>query len=113
AIATREYAAPQGEIETTIAQIWQSLLGIERVGRHDDFFDLGGYSLTAIQVVGRIREQFGLTLPLAKVFQTPTIAALGEVIFNDQVARFDNDEIERLSAEIEQLSEDQLRALLN
>ncbi|WP_201320211.1 amino acid adenylation domain-containing protein, partial [Burkholderia sp. E168m30] len=37
AIATREYAAPQGEIETTIAQIWQSLLGIERVGRHDDF----------------------------------------------------------------------------
>ncbi|UJH78705.1 phosphopantetheine-binding protein (plasmid) [Burkholderia cenocepacia] len=59
AIATREYAAPQGEIETTIAQIWQSLLGIERVGRHDDFFGLGGHSLLAVQMVSRLRQALG------------------------------------------------------
>ncbi|WP_146235422.1 AMP-binding enzyme, partial [Pectobacterium brasiliense] len=45
AVATRDYAAPQGEVETALAAIWQELLGLARVGRHDHFFELGGHSL--------------------------------------------------------------------
>ena len=56
AMATREYEAPQGEIEQALASIWQTLLNVERVGRHDHFFELGGHSLLAVQLMSRVRE---------------------------------------------------------
>src|SRR3569623_666525 len=63
-MATREYAAPQGAIEQTLAGIWQTLLNIERVGRHDQFFELGGHSLLAVQLVSHVREALGVELAL-------------------------------------------------
>ncbi|MDN7780341.1 non-ribosomal peptide synthetase, partial [Burkholderia orbicola] len=82
AIATREYAAPQGEIETTIAQIWQSLLGIERVGRHDDFFGLGGHSLLAVQMVSRLRQALGVEIALRELFVQTTLNKFSSAVLN-------------------------------
>jgi amino acid adenylation domain-containing protein len=80
AVATREYAAPQGQIETAIAQIWQSLLGIERIGRHDDFFELGGHSLLAVQMVSRVRQTLGVEIALRELFAHPTLVQLASIV---------------------------------
>src|SRR6185295_11017819 len=76
AYGRREYEEPRGEIEQALAQIWQELLGVPRVGRHDHFFELGGHSLLAVQVAVRIRNRFQLHLPLRDLFSAPTIARL-------------------------------------
>lgn len=74
AYATREYEAPQGEIETTVASIWSSLLKVERIGRRDSFFALGGHSLLIVQVVSRLRAALNVDIPLNALFASPTLA---------------------------------------
>ncbi|MDX7989230.1 amino acid adenylation domain-containing protein, partial [Xenorhabdus sp. 12] len=69
------YAAPRGEIEITLAQIWQDLLGLEQIGRHDHFFELGGHSLLAIQLLNRMREQ-NMEISLTTLFTYPTLSDL-------------------------------------
>ncbi|WP_197413178.1 non-ribosomal peptide synthetase, partial [Vibrio sp. MEBiC08052] len=76
----RTYEAPQGDVETKLAAIWSGLLGVEQVGRHDDFFELGGYSLVAMQLISRIRQQFQVELALATVFSQPMLSALAGAI---------------------------------
>lgn len=73
-------AAPHGPVEVTLAAIWREVLGREAVGRHDHFFDLGGHSLNATLVVSRVRRAFGVELPLAVIFEAPTLAGLAERI---------------------------------
>jgi acyl-coenzyme A synthetase/AMP-(fatty) acid ligase/acyl carrier protein len=76
AMATRTYEAPQGELETTLAQIWQTLLGVERVGRQDHFFELGGHSLLAVQLIARVKEQWQVIVPVRVLFEHPTLREL-------------------------------------
>ncbi|MCR6479407.1 non-ribosomal peptide synthase/polyketide synthase [Variovorax sp. ZS18.2.2] len=76
AFGQRAYAAPQGEIEQALAEIWSQLLGVQQVGRNDDFFQLGGHSLLAIRLISRIREHFDAELALATLFAHPRLAAL-------------------------------------
>jgi amino acid adenylation domain-containing protein/non-ribosomal peptide synthase protein (TIGR01720 family) len=66
--------------EELLAAIWGEVLGVDRVGVHDNFFDLGGHSLTAIQVVSRIRQAFGVEIALRSVFERPTVAALAQLL---------------------------------
>ncbi|MDX2089329.1 MAG: amino acid adenylation domain-containing protein, partial [Kofleriaceae bacterium] len=80
ALAQREYIAPRTEAERLLAAIWSELLGIERVGAHDNFFALGGHSLLAIQAVTRVRARLGVSLPLVAMFQAGTIEALACLI---------------------------------
>ncbi|AGC43404.1 non-ribosomal peptide synthetase [Myxococcus stipitatus DSM 14675] len=72
--------APRSGTEELVASIWASVLRTERFGLHDAFFDLGGHSLLATQVVSRVREAFGLELPIATLFEAPTVAGLSERI---------------------------------
>ncbi len=74
-IAT-DYAAPVDEFERAIAQVWQQLLGIERIGREDNFFDLGGHSLLLVQAHAALVETLGRALPVTDLFQFPTIQSL-------------------------------------
>ena len=76
---------PRDEIEAKLAQIWSQLLNIDSVGVKDSFFDLGGHSLVAINLMSKIQQQFGKKLPLATLFTNRTIEDLANLIrdFND------------------------------
>jgi hypothetical protein len=76
AVVARAYEPPVGEHERAIAAIWSELLGIERVGRHDDFFELGGHSLLAVRVCARIGKALAIDLPVHAIFEQRTVAAL-------------------------------------
>jgi len=74
------YVAPRSAVEKVLGEIWASILGVERLGVHDNFFDLGGHSLLATQVVSRVRHAFSIDLPLRKLFEEPSIAALAKIV---------------------------------
>ena len=73
---TVDYVAPQSEMERTIAAIWQEVLQVEKVGIHDNFFDLGGHSLLIIQAHSKLRDALNRELSVVDIFQHPTISAL-------------------------------------
>jgi len=70
-----DYVEPQTEIEQEIAQIWKELLGVQRVGLYDDFFDLGGHSLLVAQLLSRLRDRLQVEVPLKTFFESSTVAA--------------------------------------
>ncbi|HEU5136505.1 MAG TPA: amino acid adenylation domain-containing protein [Steroidobacteraceae bacterium] len=82
ALSTQEYEAPQGEIEATLANIWKELLNVERVGRRDNFFDLGGHSLLTLRLIARVRKMLDRQLTLEDIFDHPTIYALAQLLSN-------------------------------
>jgi amino acid adenylation domain-containing protein len=73
AYTSNEYEAPAGEIEETVALTWRELLHALRVGRRDNFFELGGHSLLAMQVMARLRSALALDVPIAALFEFPTL----------------------------------------
>ena len=78
ASAGRGYEPPVGETEERLARIWADLLRLARVGRHDNFFDLGGHSLLGIRLMFEIRKTFGKTLPVGVLFSAPTVVGLAK-----------------------------------
>ena len=80
AVFSREYAAPEGEIETVLAQIWADVLQVERVGRRDHFFELGGHSLLAMRMVSQVRQRLGVELLLGDLFANAELAAVADVL---------------------------------
>ncbi|WP_243795392.1 type I polyketide synthase [Saccharopolyspora gloriosae] len=70
------YVEPSDDLCRSLAELWQDLLGMESVGMHDDFFDLGGHSLLGIQLAARLRNEFGLDVPLDSLFEGLTVARL-------------------------------------
>lgn len=84
ASAEAEYVAPRTETETQLAAIWMDVLKKERVGITDNFLSLGGHSLMAIRVLGKISKAFGVRLPLRVLFETPTIEGLAVLIESER-----------------------------
>jgi len=95
-----EYTPPESPIEEELAEIFEQVLGIERIGIDDNFFELGGHSLLVVQVVARIQESFELDLPLRTFFEYPTIAELAVRIERELIAK------------VKELDADEIRALL-
>ena len=108
----RTHVAPRTPAERFLAGCWCELLQIDGVGIHDDFFDLGGHSLTATQLVSRIRDRFGLELPLVKVFERPTIELLAVEIVRLKAVEEEEAELLRVLGELESLSEEESQSLL-
>ncbi len=79
AVASRGYEAPEGDTEMAIARIWQDLLQLEQVGRHDHFFELGGHSLLAVKLIERMR-QIDLVADVRVLFSQPTLSALAAAV---------------------------------
>jgi acyl carrier protein len=117
------YVAPSTPVEATLARVWADVLGIDEVGVHDDFFtELGGHSLLATQVVSRVRQALRAELPLALLFEAPTVAKLAKTIadeFGETVAlpettikRAPRPDGQQLFARLDDLSETEVDALL-
>jgi arthrofactin-type cyclic lipopeptide synthetase C len=96
AYGARIYEAPQGPVETAIAAIWSDVLGLERIGRQDNFFDLGGHSLLAIKVLSKVRE-LHLRLDLQDFFAEPSLKDLCKKIQSDVEAFPDDHDLIALS----------------
>jgi len=94
--AVREYEAPEGKIETIIAGIWADVLKVERVGRRDDFFSLGGRSLLALQVIARLRQGLNVELTIRDVFERPTPSLLAAQIISLKLNAFDAGDLAQL-----------------
>jgi amino acid adenylation domain-containing protein len=77
-----EFVAPRTPLEETLARAWSEVLGIERVGVHDDFFDLGGHSLQTVQLVARLSTLLKRPVSVKTVFQSSTVAAMAEALEN-------------------------------
>ena len=74
------FVAPGDELELKLTRIWETVLGVSSIGVHDNFFDLGGHSLLAVRLFARIERSFGRNLPLATLFQAPTVKQLARVL---------------------------------
>ncbi|MUL39086.1 type I polyketide synthase [Gloeocapsopsis dulcis] len=90
------YVAPSNDVERKLADIFQELLGIEPIGIHDNFFALGGDSLTGTVLISQVRKHFQVELPIRSLFEAPTVAELALVIEEILI-----EEIEQLSADEE------------
>lgn len=75
-----EYEAPRDEIEKTLASLWEELLGVEGLGIHDSFFDLGGHSLIAVRFFTKIKKTYRVDFPISVLFEAPTIAGCADLI---------------------------------
>jgi amino acid adenylation domain-containing protein len=80
AMAHREFTPPRTQTEEWLVKIWQELLRIEQIGIHDDFFETGGHSLLAMQLMARVRAAFQADLSLRNVFEAPTIAEMAAIL---------------------------------
>ncbi|HLM67020.1 MAG TPA: phosphopantetheine-binding protein, partial [Longimicrobium sp.] len=102
-----ELAEPRTEAEKQMAAIWAEVLRLERVYAGENFFDLGGHSLLATQLVTRVREGFQVELPLQRIFEAPTVAALAAVVEAAQM-----DAMAALLDDLDGLSDDEVAAIL-
>jgi acyl transferase domain-containing protein len=94
------YAAPRNDTEHTVAGVFENLLGIDRIGIHDNFFHLGGNSLLATQVLARIKQATGIRLPIAAFFAGPTVAELAEQATLKQLENARQDALADILAEV-------------
>ena len=108
-----DFIAPRTPVEEVLVNCWREVLQVDQVSVRDNFFDLGGHSLTATQLVSRIRDHFSIDLPLFRVFERPTPEQLAVEVVLAQAAREEQAELEALLAELESLSEEDSEALLS
>jgi len=81
--AEATYSAPQTAAEKQLAAIWADILGRTQIGRHDNFFDLGGHSLMALRLMARVQAEMGRNLPLITLFRAPTVAEMAQQLAPD------------------------------
>lgn len=111
--AREETTGPRNAVEQTLVEIWAEVLELDKpFGIHDDFFALGGHSLSAIQIKVKVQGRFNVDLPVIKLYQTPTIAELASAIIQLQDDDQDQALLESLLDELEQLPDDAVQTHL-
>jgi acyl-coenzyme A synthetase/AMP-(fatty) acid ligase/acyl carrier protein len=102
-VTDRQYVSPRTPMEESLATIWEEVLGLDRVGVHDDFRDLGGNSLMAGQVISRVIQEFRVELPLRSLMEAPTIADMVLLIVGNQAGEMSPEDLEKMLQELERL----------
>ena len=106
------FVAPRTVVEELIAEIWAEVLKLDKFGMHDNFFDRGGHSLKATQVISRVRETFRIDLPVRVLFEAPTVAELASRVEQHFTDPRELEEISRYVAEIDSLSDEEIKRRL-
>jgi amino acid adenylation domain-containing protein len=106
------YVAPRNDTEEALAELWQTLLQIDRVGVYDNFFELGGHSLLLTQLASRVRDVFSIDIPLQVLFDASTIDRMAVVVMEAQLAAEDPDAVNDLLEQIQGLSPEEVQAML-
>lgn len=83
-----DFVAPSSDLEARLAAIWESVLGKKPIGIHDDFFEIGGHSLLAARVMHRLGQSLGRTLPLALLFESPTVQKLAAALLEEKWSHY-------------------------
>ena len=112
ALAT-PHVSPRTDSEEIIVGIWQDLLGVAPIGINDNFFELGGHSLLAVQMISQLRSQFQVEMTVPSLFDLPTVAQLAQRIDSMAGDLGDLETMARLLEEVENLSESEVRAILD
>jgi amino acid adenylation domain-containing protein len=107
------YEEPKNSTQRVVARIWEEVLGIERVGIKDNFFELGGHSLLATQVITRVNDAFEVEMALRSLFESPTVEGLVEKMIRLDGQSEYLEETSRILLELEHISEDEAKALLD
>jgi acyl carrier protein len=110
------YVAPRTQVEKEIASVWSEVLGVSQIGIYDNFFELGGHSLLATQIISRLREIYNVEIPLRRLFESPTIetfaTAIAQSLVEQEFVQSGKESIEELLNELEGLSDDEIKRLL-
>jgi amino acid adenylation domain-containing protein len=107
-----ESIPPRTPVEEVIASLWSELLGSERVGVRDNFFDLGGHSLLGMQLIGRLRDAFRVELPVSCLFDTPTVEGLAEQLIAHAPSAQAVERLARLALTVSRMSDQEVAARL-
>ncbi|MEQ8387015.1 MAG: AMP-binding protein [Coleofasciculus sp. A1-SPW-01] len=108
-----DYTPPCTGIEAELVQIWSQVLGVESVGIHDNFFQLGGDSILAAQITNRVRQAFQVELSFLVFFQQPTVARMAVKIAQCQAEAMKSEELAEMLADIDALSDEDAQRLLD
>ena len=106
------YVEPSSPLERQLGKIWREVLELDCVGIHDNFYDLGGDSLTATRIVSQIVQQLRLELPMRSLFHSPTVAEMAALISAHRGATFSEADLQRLVGELESLTDDEVQRRL-
>ena len=106
------FTEPQTPTEKEMAEIWTAVLGLEKVGTNQNFFDLGGHSLMATRLISRVRSCFGVELALGDFFAAPTIQNLAEFVEEAILANADSDQIDELLDRLEEIDGEEAQTVM-
>jgi acyl-coenzyme A synthetase/AMP-(fatty) acid ligase/SAM-dependent methyltransferase/acyl carrier protein len=107
------YIGASTPTEEMLVAICAEVLGVERVGIADNFFEIGGHSLLATRVMSRVREAFQVEIPLRRIFEHPTMAAMASVVIESQAEQAADGDMAAIMAELDQLSDAEAESLLD
>jgi acyl carrier protein len=107
-----EFVSPRDSTEELLAQIYADELGLDRIGVEDNYFKLGGNSLTIVRIASRIQDTLGVELPMQAFFHSPTIAGLSESVRQFRSPQLEDDERDRILEMLDRLSDDEAEAML-
>ena len=106
------YAGPRYPVEEKLAGIWEEVLGLDKIGIHDDFFELGGHSLLATRIISRMRDALQVHVSFRTLFDAPTVAGIAAAVAQEQTGGAETERLDRMLARLEEMPDDEVDRLL-
>jgi acyl carrier protein len=102
---------PETPLEEEVASVWKEVLGLERLGINENFFEIGGHSLLATRVIMLLRSRLGLSISLRLLFEYPTIAGMATALMDTLLEEAEEPALLEMISEVENLSDEEVRHL--
>jgi acyl carrier protein len=106
-----DFVVPETPLEEEVASVWKEVLGLERLGVNENFFEIGGHSLLATRVIMLLRSRLGLSISLRLLFEYPTIAGMATALMDTLLEEAEEPVLLEMISEVENLSDEEVRHL--